>query len=222
MWQKLLTWKCTGDQVFVSECGGRGAHYNREGYKCNYCEVPSSKLFDVEPSTLQTLARVYALSHSFNPCNPQAFTCPGCGKVFTNVSDIDAESEPLDSRVFSDTHFGQEWHRAPLLHIEPNRFLICILHLLLSCTKLLVKHCILPMLVTEAIAVRFNQHMENLKICIPKQVKRGATAASDVARRVKFTGAECVVLLEHWDWIIDDLVIGAPDIDAARARATTT
>ena len=182
--------------VFTSECGGRGAHYNREGYNCNQCEVHSSELFKLEASTIRTLSRMYSLAHCFDPSNPKAFVCPGCKLTFSCQKDVDTEVAPADPRIYSDSHFGQMWHCPPLLHIEPINFIICTLHLLLSCTKLLVKQCILPMLVIDDIASRFNAQLQHLNICVPKQTKRGNTSASDQARRVKFTGAECVTLLD--------------------------
>ena len=208
--------------VFTSECGGRGSHYNREGYNCNQCEVHSTQLSKEEASTVRTLSRIYSLGHCFDPTNPQPFVCPGCNKKFCSQDDLDSEDAPADPRSYSDQHFGQMWHCPPLLHIEPMNYIVCTLHLLLSCTKLLVKQCILPMLVTDAIANRFNAQLQHLKICVPKQAKCGNTPSSDQARRVKFTGAECVTMLEHWDGIVDDLVQGAPDQQHALELACAT
>ena len=208
--------------VFTSECGGRGAHYNREGYNCNQCEVHSSRLFEEEASTVRTLSRIYSLAHCFDPSNPLPFTCPGCKKFFGSQTELETEIAPANESSYADSHFGQMWHCPPLLHIEPMKFILCTLHLLLSCTKLLVKQCILPMLVTDETASRFNAQLKHLNICVPKQTKRGSTSSTDQARRVKFTGAECVTLLEHWDGIVDDLVQGAPDKAAASELATKT
>lgn len=188
--------------VFSACVQGRDNGFGREGFNCNVCEVNSRDLHVLTASRERTLARQYQLSHSFDPTNPLPFQCPGCSKKFTSEADVITETAPVNQREFADEHFGQGWHRPPLLHIEPNRYIVCVLHLLLSCTKLIFKKGILPMLENEQQASTLNARLRSLQICVPNQRKVSVRIAQDQSTRVKFTGKECIRLLEFWDQVV--------------------
>ena len=196
----------SGDMVFTACVQGRENGYARDGYNCNYCEVHTRDLHKLTPSRPRELTRQYHLSHTFDPTNPVTFNCPGCGKLFETVADVDEDLPPVSPRDYADSHFGQSWQRPPLLHIEPSRYILCVLHLLLSCTKLVFKRGILEMLESEAQATLLNNRLQSLSICVPKQRKVSVKVAHDQSTRVKFTGKECVTLLEAWDGIVDEIV----------------
>ena len=196
-----------GDMVFTACVQGRDNGFASDGYNCNYCEVHNTKLHILAPSTVRTLNRQYHLSHEFDPTNPIAFDCPGCGKHFETKEDV--AQEPVDRRIYADKHFGQNWHCPPLLHIEPARYIVCVLHLLLSCTKLIFKKGVLQMLESETQAVTLNARLKTLGICVPNQTKVSDRVASDQSRRVQFTGNECVKLLEAWDVVVNEIVCQA-------------
>ena len=191
---------------FSSCVQGREGAFGKKGCNCNYCIVHTSDLHGLVPSPMRTLKLLNELSHSFDPTHPIPFTCRGCNKHFDNPGDVTAELEPVDSREYTDSHFGQMWHRPPLLHIEPDRYVVCVLHLLLSCTKLLFKKGILEMLETEKQAEVLNTRLQILQVCVPKQRKLSANVAHDQSSRVKLTGKECVTLLENWDNLIDEIM----------------
>ena len=193
--------------MFVSEALGLGGHFSGQGFNCPWCESHTDLLWSDETSTPRSLGRLYQLSHTFDPTNTTPFTCPSCN-FFCDEGSHRSEDPPACAKTYRDAHFGVEWHQPPLLHIPPRKWIVCVLHLLLSCTKLLFKECIVPLLVTEDRAKRLNDQLAHLRICIPRQSKRAAMAASDQSRRVKFTGKECVTLLSHWDGILDDLCRG--------------
>ena len=193
--------------MFVSEALGLGGNFAGQGFNCPWCECHSDDLWSDQVSVTRTLSRQYQLSHTFDPTNTSPFTCPSC-QFFCDRSTQAAEVAPSCFKTFRATHFGVEWHQSPLLHIEPSKWIVCVLHLLLSCTKVLFKECVLPLLVSEERAARLNEQLAHLQICIPRQSKRAACAASDQAKRVKFTGKECLILLSHWDGILDDLCFG--------------
>ena len=204
--------------MFVSEALGLGGHFAGNGFNCPWCECHTDNLWSDDSSAPRTLSRLYQLSHSFDPNNTSAFTCPSCN-FFCDQTTQAAEQPPSCLKSFRTIHFGVEWHQSPLLHIEPSKWIVCVLHLLLSCTSLLFKECVLPLLVTEERAARLNDQLAHLQICIPRQAKRAASAASDQARRVKFTGKECVALLSHWDGILDDLTVG-DDTEITKVHCT--
>ena len=99
-------------------------------------------------------------------------------------------------------------------------YIMCCLHMILCLTKLMFKTCILPMLVRDEMANRLNFLLQQVGVCIPKQTKVAANPHTDQTQRIKFTGAECVRLLEHWDGMIDSLVLIAPEKVAAEERGT--
>ena len=83
-----------GDMAYTSEVLGLGAHFNRRGYNCCWCEVHTDHLSDKTPSTQRTLRRLYNLAHlpvpselwqatSAQDSGPLPFICPGCHCKFT-------------------------------------------------------------------------------------------------------------------------------------------
>ena len=208
--------------MFTACVQGRENGFGRDSFNCNYCEVHTRDLHLLTPSPARTLSRQYQQSHCFDPTDPRPFQCPCCLKTFSSQSDLLAESPPVDAREFADRHFGQNWHQPPLLHIEPERYIVCVLHLLLSCTKLIFRKGILEILETEEQASTLNARLQNLQICVPKQRKLSARVAHDQSSRVKFTGKECVILLEAWDVIIDEVLSKSPDRDKWNEHARQT
>ena len=133
---------------------GRDAHLGRKGQNCNYCEIDSTELLKDVVSNKRTLCRIYMQCHMFPPNSNVAFSCPTCGKNFQTEQDV--AREPSNPEAYATAHAGASWHRPPLLRIEPIKYIVCCLHLLLSLTKLLFKAAILPMLLTEDLAKTFN------------------------------------------------------------------
>ena len=193
--------------MFVSEALGLGGHFAGQGFNCPWCECHTDNLWSEEASVPRNLGKLYQLSHTFDPTNTSPFTCPGC-QFYCDAGTQMAEQPPPCPRIYRNAHFGVEWHQSPLLHVEPSKWIVCVLHLLLSSTRLLFKECVLPLLVTEERATRLNEQLSHLQICIPRQTKRSDLAASDQSKRIKFTGKECVTLLTHWDGILDDICFG--------------
>ena len=100
-------------------------------------------------------------------------------------------------------HAGTGWHRPPLLDIEPCDYMLCTLHLMLSLTRLLFKKRILPMLTNDYVAERLNNFICSLGICVPKQTKVGASMHSERSNRIRFTGPDCLKVIERWDEMVD-------------------
>ena len=196
----------TGDQMATSCILGFGGHFARAGQNCNYCEVHTDNLLKDDTSVPRTLARIYHQCHLFPPNSTEPFECPGCGAKFETVACVAGERQPSDMAEYVRTHAGSTWHRPPLLPIEPIKFIVCCLHLLLSLTKLLFKVAIVPMLLTEKLAQLLNDMLANLGVCIPKQKKVPRDACKNQSQRIKFTGAECLTLLEYWDPLVAELV----------------
>ena len=75
------------------------------------------------------------------------------------------------------------------------------------------------MLVNDGMAKVLNFILSQIGVCIPKQTKVSANPHINQSHRIKFTGAECIRLIEHWDGIIDELVMLAPVHEVASERA---
>jgi hypothetical protein len=142
----------------------------------------------------------------FPPDDATPFTCPGCGAKFCCADDVTKDKAPSNMQAYELAYAGTGWHRPPLLPIEPIKLFLCCLHMLLSLTKVMFKTCIIPMLLDDKMATICNNMLHQIGICIPRQKNVAVNAAVNQSRRIKFTGAECVKLLEHWDVIIDNLV----------------
>ena len=184
---------------------GRDGTFGRRGQNCNYCEVDSIDLLKDVLSNKRTLARIYQQCHMFPPNCKVPFSCPSCGKKFDTEQDVAQESSPSNMDAYAKAHAGASWHRPPLLPIEPIKYIVCCLHLLLSLTKLLFKAAILPMLLTDELARILNAMLAEIGVCIPKQKKVPKDANKNQSRRIKFTGAECLKLLQFWDPIVEQL-----------------
>ena len=190
----------------ISAILGRDGRYGRRGQNCNYCEVESIDLLRDVVSNKRTLARIYQQCHMFSPDSKVPFSCPSCGKKFQTEQDVALETKPSNMEAYAKSHAGAYWHRPPLLLIEPAKYIVCCLHLLLSLTKLLFKAAILPMLLTDDLAKLFNGMLAEIGVCIPKQQKVAKDANKHQSRRIKFTGAECLKLLQFWDAIVEQLI----------------
>ena len=185
---------------------GYGGHYGRVGQNCNYCEVHTTDLLKDVVSEPRTLARIFHQCHLFAPNSTEPFQCPSCGAKFSSQADVTNEKPPSDMAEFVRTHAGSSWKHPPLLPIEPIQFIVCSLHLLLSLTKLMFKAAILPMLLTDKLAKLLNDMLAQIGVCIPKQKKNPRDACKNQSQRIKFTGAECLTLLEHWDTLVAEIV----------------
>ena len=210
----------TGDQMSISAILGRDGHFGRRGQNCNYCEVDSIDLLNDVVSIQRTLKRIYQQCHMFPPDSTAPFTCPSCGKRFETEQDVASERTPSNPEAYAAGHGGASWHRPPLLPIEPIKYIVCCLHLLLSLTKLLFKAAILPMLLTDDLAKIFNTMMAEIGVCIPKLTKIPTDANMAQSRRIKFTGAECLKLLQYWDVIVEELSNRSGNGEAMRQWAT--
>ena len=190
----------------ISSIQGHGGHFARRGKNCNYCESDSCELLSNNPGVKRTLERIYQQRHMFPPNSSTPFKCPNCGARFDDQRQIDKETRPLNMEKFAADHAGNTWHQPPLLDMEPLKYIVCCLHMLLSLTKLLYKTCILPMLVTEELAASCNSMLAQVGVCIPRAKKVSRDASKSQSQRIKFTGAECVILLENWDAIVERLL----------------
>ena len=189
--------------MFISNLLGLGAHFGREGQNCLFCQVYSNKIFHKTPSKPRTLERLYRMAHMLGPGVSLPFDCPGCKRHFATQDDLASELEPLDTSAYEKAHASSGWHRPPLVNIEPQQYILCCLHLLLSLTKLLFKKRILPMLFTESQALKLNMFLSSIGVCLPRQHKVGDTVDSEQSGRVRFTGPDCVALMSHWDYMVD-------------------
>ena len=203
--------------MFINCLQGLGGHFARVGQNCNYCEVMSTELLSDVVSTKRTLERLFHQCHMFPPGNTAPFQCPGCGEQFNTLHDVEADVAPTNVDDYCRRHAGSAWHRPPLLPIEPIDHIICCLHLLLSLTKLLFKAAILPLLANDEMASHLNEMLRQLGVCIPKQKKVVVDANKSQSQRIKFTGEECLKLLEHWDCIVHELVMKFPNVVEAQA-----
>ena len=190
----------------ISSIQGFGGHFARRGCNCNYCESDSSELLADKPGEKRTLERMFHQRHMFPPGSNTPFKCPSCGARFDCQEQVDKEKRPSNMEKYAKEHAGNTWHKPPLLMIEPISYIVCCLHLLLSLTKLLYKACILPMLVTEELASSCNGMLAQIGVCIPRAKKVSREANKTQSQRIKFTGAECILLLENWDGIVERLV----------------
>ena len=215
----ISSYTAIGDQMSISAILGRDGRYGRRGQNCNYCEVDSVDLQKDDVSVVRTLSRIYQQCHLFPPDSGAPFTCPSCGKRFQTELDVARESAPSNLEAYAAAHAGASWHKPPLLPIEPAKYIVCCLHMLLSLTKLLFKAAILPMLLTEDLAKTFNTMMSEIGVCIPKLSKIPTDANKSQSRRIKFTGAECLKLLQYWDAIVEQLTIRSDSGDAVRQWA---
>ena len=78
------------------------------------------------------------------------------------------------------------------------------------------------MLGSENQATILNNRLQRLHVCVPKQRKLSVRVAQDQSARVKFTGKECIVLLESWDRIVDEIIAAAEDPHAWVSHASQT
>ena len=183
--------------------------YGSMGQNCNYCEVDSLDLLNDVPITRRTLTRIYHQAHLFPPDSSEPFNCPSCGKAFNDISDVTKDSAPASMAKYTKAHAGVSWHVCPLLPLEPMAYIVCCLHLLLSLTKLLFKSLILPMLVNDDVAACLNAMLSEIGVCVPKQTKVVQNGNLSQSARIKFTGKECLKLLEFWDAIVSQLILKA-------------
>ena len=211
-----------GDMVFDSHILGLGGNFGRASKNCICCEVGHDELFKKTPSQRRTLSRLYMMAHLCGPGVNFPFTCPGCEVTFESQADIDAEEAPGDKAAYEVQHASSGWHRKPLLDIEPNRVILCTLHLVLSLTKLLFKKRILWMLHTNDQANRLNKLLSQLGICIPKQRKVGDSLSHDQTGRIRFTGPDCFALMRNFNAVVAEVLIGAPSPDAMAIWARET
>ena len=213
---------CLGDMVFDSNILGLGGHFGRASRNCLCCEVGHDELFKKTPSQRRTLSRLYMMAHLHGPGVIFPFTCPGCQQTFQSQSDLDSEEAPVDLVAYEIEHASSGWHRKPLLDIEPDRVILCTLHLVLSLTKLLFKKRILWMLHTNDQADRLNKLLSQLGICIPKQGKVGDSLSQDQTGRIRFTGPDCFALMRNFNAIVAEVLIGAPSQEAMGIWAQDT
>ena len=192
-----------GDMVFISNLLGLGAHFGRAGANCVYCEVDSSQLFSRKPSQLRSVQRLYEMAHMLGPGMTLPMTCPGCQKEFVTQDDLDSDQEWTSRLDYERAHASTYWRRPPLVDIEPEDYVLCCLHLVLSLTKLIFKKRILPMLHTDSQADSLNAFLASIGVCIPKQGKVGSSLSREQTGRVRFTGPDCIALLKFWDPMVD-------------------
>ena len=204
----------------ISSIQGHGGHFARRGKNCQYCEIDSADLLNDMAGEKRCLVRMYHQRHLFPPNSTSPFKCPSCGAAFNSQADIDQEKAPANMLKYVREHAGAYWHIRPLLDLEPCKYIVCCLHLLLSLTKLVFKTCILPMLVTEDVAQLLNSMLLEIGVCIPKAKKVAQDSNKSQSQRIKFTGAECLKLLEFWDCIVDRLVESSGRSEEVQTWAT--
>ena len=207
---------------FISHLLGLGAHFGRSGMNCLWCEVLDTKLYDKCPSKKRTLERLYHMAHMVAPGGSFPFRCPGCDIEFASQADVDSEVCPSDMLAYEKEHASTSWHRPPLTNIEPDHYILCCLHLILSLTKVIFKKRILPMLFTETQAKRLNSFLSSVGVCLPHQKKVGDSTDSEQSGRVRFTGPDCVTLMKHWDCMVEMYYSGCKSKAGMREWADDT
>ena len=143
------------------------------------------------------------MAHLVGPGVSLPFRCPGCKVKFSTQEELDNELCPENMLEYEKVHASSAWHRPPLINIEPDHYVLCCLHLILSLTKVLFKKRILPMLHSDAQAKELNLFLASVGICLPHQKKVGDTIHTEQTGRVRFTGPDCVVLMRHWDYMVN-------------------
>ena len=199
------TWWVGGDMCFGSCLFGLGARFLSGGSNCVWCLVDKDELSSAVESTPRTLKLLYNAAHLplMSEESPFEFDCPSpkCGKKFRCEADVLADEASMDAKKYAKMHFGTEHMRAPLLDVEPGRYILCTLHLLLNGTKKLFHLSIVKEIHKSTIAIEVNTFIRTLGINVPDI--KSALWKENFGKPISFTGSECCTILENIDTLID-------------------
>ena len=191
---------CFGSCVF-----GLGARFLGSGCNCPWCLVTRENLHSDKPSETRTTKQLYYAAHLpyMSDEEPYHFDCPSpkCGKKFRSQADIESDTTLLDTKKYASIHFGTEHKRRPLLDLEPSKYIMCVLHLLLNGTKKLFHLSIVKEIHKNSIAVEVNALIRTLHINAPDI--KSALWKETFGKPISFTGNECVIILENIDKFLE-------------------
>ena len=220
-----MVWWVGGDAHFLSECMGLGAHFDSVTHQnCPWCNVPSKELGKLpRVYTTRTLTRIRNLAHLPHNTSTQSgfpFDCPGCKTSFANEGDITSDKKgprkvKAGESEYRRKHESVTWHREPLLPIEPNNYVCCMLHEKLNNAKYLYACAIMPH-ITKDNHMALHLYLKSVKVLIKKPV---AVARSQSAPKQKkppaFTGNMVNSLIENFDTAMRQVTNDEAKISAA-------
>ena len=199
------TWWTGGDMVALCNLGGLSASFGSTGCNCAWCFRHSNDLHIPGSADSRTLRLMYHCSHLPFPAdnNQFPFTCPSgqCGKIFLSQEDVDNDSSTMSPNVYAKTHYGCVHKRKPLVDIDPSRWIMCVLHLLLSVTKKLFHLTIVKEIQSTEKAFIITDFIKGIGVCMPDL--KSTLHKESMPRSLSFTGQECVTIIENSDTLID-------------------
>jgi len=211
-----------GDAKYVSEMLGLVGGFNRDGSNCPWCDIHNKDMgnLDVDGQP-RTLKEIYNLAHLPNVTgsdNGFPFTCPGksCYKTFGNVNDVADDIGPrgqVGKDEYHQKHKMVGWQRPPVLDVEPSMVSMCVLHMLLSQTRQLVKYGIMPY-ITDANRDELLEYL--VDICkVHTNVKTASDSATTRDPRVpRLTGRESKAVIAHFLHILQLLQVPLEKLNA--------
>ena len=197
-----------GDALWASDINGLSGFANKSC--CVYCESEKSKLHDMRHQCRKrTLQRMINAAHM--PWQGQfPFTCDCCSTVFNTEQEWAAE-RVADQSAYALKHRGQRWHWAPLIHIGPENYIICILHALLRVAGAVFKRGIAAHVTDPEIAIQLNIYLHNcLNIYVKKVKVVDLSDAAQILKAPSFKGGEAEVFLEHFEEVLLIACSGVP------------
>ena len=162
---------------------------------CVWCQVPRDKLGSNTSHATRTSDRMRSNSHlpPIDPLDPTKFipfTCERCGYKFSSKEEWAAEDQTsdADSKLFTKVHAGHVWHRASLV-TEPQRLIMCQLHMRLSFMNSLWRWLIYPSAAVKRpdIAERVLKMLQKDGVNIWR-LKQMNTSSEEATRNASFTG----------------------------------
>jgi len=206
-----------GDAKYVSEMLGLVGGFNRDGCNCPWCDIHNKDMGNLRvngnPRTLKEMYNLGHLPYATGDDDGFPFSCPvsSCWKMFGSKEDVDNDKGPGSKTAcdaYHQSHKMVGWHRPPVLDIEPWMVSMCVLHMLLSQTRQLIKHAVMPYITDEN---RDDLLQFLVDICkVHSNVKSASeSAATKDARVPKLTGRECKMVLAYFLEILK--ILHVPD-----------
>ena len=192
--------------MYVLKIGGVDAHtLSPSDFKHSLCVRPlhlelTSDIYHHEltgDAIVVVIAAAGALK--FKVSSEFGLRCPGCSKLFCNETALATEILS-DSAEYRRSHFGHNWHRAPVFRfIEIGAFYICTLHLLLRVVGILWKRLIGAKITTAKVANKITGFLhEKMGVYVPPLTTATAQGKVDLAKTMSFTGQEAARVLEYF------------------------
>ena len=195
-----------GDLLFIASClalAGASADFC-----CTVCECKRSDFANPNiVSEMRTLEKIRSYAHL------KLGKCPCCSKVIrTAAKEREAvtvfRKKTKHGKSYEQIHYGCKMGRHPLFGIEPNHYVMCVLHFVLRHVAMIFKYGIINNFdsvagVSVCRAKLVYDYLRTLHIYIPKLK---ATTDKDIRgtlQKVSFNGNASKVVIDHFDHIID-------------------